>query len=307
LTFLGIVQPWHIIVLAFLLGIANAFDAPARLALAPELVEHADLTNAIALNAMMFNLAAIVGPAAAAIVYALVGPGWCFTINGLSFLAVIAALILMRLPKPLPRLRQISALSELREGIRYVIHNRLVRSLTGLVGITALFGFSFVILLPAWAVDVLGGDVRTNGWLNSARGVGALLGALTIAYLGRFRYRGKLLTAGTFLFPVLLFCFSIVRWLPVSLFFLCGVGAALVFILNLANAMIQTHVTDELRGRVMSIYSLTFFGLLPLGSLAIGQLANNVGEAITLLIASIILFVFAIGVWIFAPRIRRYE
>jgi MFS family permease len=306
-TFLGIVQPWHIIALSFLLGIANAFDAPARMALAPELVERDDITNAIALNAIMFNLAAIVGPAAAGIVYALVGPGWCFTLNGLTYLAVIAALILMRLPKPLPRFRPTSAFSELGYGIRYVINDRLVRGLIGLVGFTAFFGFSFVILLPAWAVDVLGGDVITNGWLNSARGAGALFGAIVIAYLGQSKNRGRLLTVGMFLFPVFMIIFSFARWLPMSLLFLCGAGAALVFILNLANAIIQTRVSDDLRGRVMSIYSLTFFGLIPIGSLLIGQFANVLGEPIVLLMGSLILFIFAFVVWLLAPSIRLYE
>jgi MFS family permease len=307
LTFAGIVQPWHIIVLAFLLGVANAFDAPARQAIAPELVDREDLTNSIALNAMMFNLAAIVGPAAAGIVYALVGPSWCFVVNAITFIAVIVALLMMKLPQHLARLRPASALTELKEGINYVLHNRLVRSLIGLVGITAMFGFSFVFLLPAWAVDVLGGDVTTNGLLNSARGLGALIGALGIASLGRFNYRGKLLTLGTFLMPILLLIFSAVRQLPFSLLALCGVGSALVLVLNLANAMVQSIVSDELRGRVMSIYSLVFFGLNPIGALLIGQVATVISEPVALLIASLVLFFFSALVWFIAPGVRAME
>ena len=307
LTFTGIVQPWHIIVLAFLLGITNAFDAPARLAFAPELVDREDLTNAIALNATMFNTAAIVGPAAAGLIYALVGPAWCFAINGFSFIAVISALSLMHLPDWISKVRTSSAFSELKEGIRYVFSNRIIRNLIGLIGIEAMFGFSFVVLLPVWAVEVLGGDVRTNGLLNSARGLGALIGALTIASLGRFKYRGKLLTLGTLLFPLLLAAFSFARVIPVSMILIAGAGGALVLILNLANSLVQTHVTDNLRGRVMGIYSLVFFGSVPLGALLIGQLAEILNSPGAVLAGCIILFIFAVGMMIFSPKIRLLE
>lgn len=168
LTFSGAVQPWHIIVLAFLLGVVNAFDAPARVALAPELVDRRDLTNAIALNAMMFNSALVIGPTIASLVYGAFGPGWCFVINGLSFIAVIVALLLMKLP-PLeqPDRPRPSASKEIKQGFGYVFSHTTILALMCVVLMTAAFGFSFLPLLPAWAVDVLGGDVRTNGLLYS--------------------------------------------------------------------------------------------------------------------------------------------
>lgn len=307
LVFSGIVQPWHILVLAFLLGIANAFDAPARLALAPELVDREDLTNAIALNGMMFNTAAIVGPTAAGLVYAAVGPAWCFIINSFSFIAVIFALWLLNVPKPPKKLIKRSATAELIEGIRYTIKSELLRTIIAMVGVVGMFGFSFVILLPAWAVGVLGGDAATNGLLNSARGLGALIGALAIASLGRFKYHGKILTLGTFLFPIFLLIFSFIRQIPPALAALCGAGMALVLIMNMANAILQTHVADELRGRVMSIFSLTFFGFVPIGSLLLGEIAERISAPVALVVACLFLLAFAASIVIFVPSVRRIE
>ena len=307
LVFSGIVQPWHILVLAFSLGIVNAFDAPARLALAPELVDREDLTNAIALNGMMFNTGAIVGPAAAGLIYAAVGPAWCFTINGFSFIAVILALWLLKIPNPPKRIVKRSAIVELVEGVRYTAKSERLRTIIAMVGVTGMFGFSFVILLPAWAVGVLGGDATTNGLLNSARGVGALIGALLIASLGRFKYHGKMMTLRTFLFPVSLLIFSFIRQIPPALAALCGAGAALVMVMNMANAILQTHVADELRGRVMSIFSLTYFGLIPVGSLLLGEVAERVSAPVALVVSCLIMLAFFTAVAIFIPSIRRIE
>jgi MFS family permease len=307
LTFLDLVQPWHIIVLAFLLGVANAFDAPARLALAPELVDREDLTNAIALNATMFNIATIVGPATAGLVYAALGPGWCFFFNGLSFVAVIIALLLMKLPKQQESIRRRPALKELADGIQYVAHQKTVLSLIALIGLTSLFGFSFITILPAWSVEILGGDVKTVGLLISARGVGALVAALGIASMGRAHFRGRLLTIGTFITPVLLFIFSTIRWLPFSLFVMMGIGGALILIVNLINSLIQTQVSDDLRGRVMSIYSLTFFGTMSIGSLLIGEVAGYLNEQTAVALGSVILMLGAFVFWYFVPTIRKLQ
>ncbi len=169
LTFLGWIQPWQIVVLAFALGIANAFDAPARQAFVIELVDREDLSNAIALNATMFNLATAIGPAVAGMAYALFGPGWCFTINGLSFIAVIIALLMMRLV-PIPRkVRTTSTIEDLKEGLRYVISHSVIRILMVVAIMGTLFGLSFNTLLPAWSVTILGGNSATNGFLRSAR------------------------------------------------------------------------------------------------------------------------------------------
>lgn len=307
LTLAHLVQPWHILVMALLLGIINAFDAPARQSFVLEMVSREDLTNAVALNATMFNTAVVVGPAAAGAAYAAVGPGWCFIINGVSFIAVIVALLLMKLKPFSIRTRHTSAISELREGLRYVIAHPSIRMLIALVGVASLFGVSFATLLPAWAVRILGGDSTTNGLLQSARGLGALLSALLIASLGRFKFKGRLLTIGSFAFPCALLIFSLVRWLPLSLLTLVGVGAAQILVLNLANALVQTLSADELRGRVMGIYSLIFFGFMPIGGLLAGTVAARTSEPVTVFMGATITLVFAALVWLFFPRLRALQ
>jgi MFS family permease len=269
LTFLHLVKPWHILVITFALGVANAFDAPARQAFVLEMVPPQDMTNAIALNAAMFNTATALGPAAGGVIYALVGPAWCFSINGLSFIAVIVALRLMKLPPLEPRPRTNSALSDLKEGLHYVASHAQVRTIILGVGALTMFGISFATLLPAWAVQVLGGDAKTNGFLLSARGLGALAGSLLIASLGRFHFRGRLLTFGMFALPLFVTAFGLVRWLPLSLVLLFGAGLAHILAFNLSNALVQSFAPDALRGRIMSVYALTFFGLMPLGALGI--------------------------------------
>ncbi len=307
LTFSGLVRPWHIIVLAFLLGVANAFEAPARHAFVPDMVGREDLTNAIALNSTIFNSATAVGPAAAGITYAVFGPAWCFMINGVSFLAVLTALVLMRLQlEPRPALVS-SPWQDLKEGLRYVINHRMIRTLVSLVMITSLFGVSFAVLFPAWAVDILHGDATTNGWLQSARGAGALLGALLIASLGRFNFRGRLLTAGALSFPLLLVIFALSRWLPLTLALCLGIGGSAIMIFNLANALIQTLVKDSLRGRVMSFYSLTFFGFMPVGALWIGILAEHFGDAVAVLANAAFMLVFTGLIRVLAPKLRELE
>lgn len=309
LTFSGAIQAWHILILAFLLGVANAFDAPARLALAPELVSREDLTNAIALNGAMFNAATIIGPAVGSLIYAFFGPAWCFLFNGISFLAVIFALLKMDLPQHTQRgkVDQEPALKAILGGMRYVLGEPLILSLIVLIAALSLFGASFITLLPAWAVEVLRGDVKTNGLLNSARGLGALLGTLSLASLGHFRYRGRLLSFGSLAFPITLLLFSFVSWLPLSLIVLVAVGGAMVFVLNITNALIQSHVVDTMRGRVSSLYSLTFFGFMPLGSLLIGQIAERSGEQFALQCGAVLLLGVATLLQIRYPKLRDAE
>jgi MFS family permease len=307
LTFAKIVQPWHIVLLAFLLGIANAFDAPARQSFVLEMVEREDMMNAIALNSTMFNSATAVGPAVAGLTYAALGPAWCFTINGISFIAVIVALLMMKIkPQPL-RAQVTSALADLKEGLRYVASHHIIRMLIVMVAVTSLFGIGYATLLPAWAVTILHGDSTTNGFLQSARGVGSLLSALMIASMGRFRFKGKLLTLGGLVFPVLLLIFAAVSWLPLSLLVLVGVGWGWMIILNMANALVQTLVPDELRGRVMGVYTLGFFGMMPIGALLAGAVAEITSEPITVVLGALITLGFAVWLWMRMPQLRALE
>ncbi|MBM3310010.1 MAG: MFS transporter [Candidatus Aminicenantes bacterium] len=307
LTFAHLIKPWHIIVLAFGFGAANAFDAPARQAIVNELVPTEDVTNAIALNSAMFNTATAIGPAVGGVTYSLFGPGWCFVINGLSFIAVIAALGAMKLAPFVPRPRGNSVVEDLKEGVTYVATHVLIRTLVGLVAVISLFGFAFVVLVPAWAVNILHGNAATNGLLQASRGFGALAAALLIASLGRFRFKGALISLGSVAFPLLLIAFAFVRWQPLAHLTLVGVGFALILVFNLANASVQTLTPPELRGRVMSIYSLTFFGLLPIGALVIGWTASRLGEPTAVVLNAGVTLAFALLLLAFVPRLRRQE
>ncbi len=307
LTLLHVVQPWHVLVLAFALGVANAFDAPARLAFVLEMVGREDLVNAVALNSSMFNMATVVGPAAAGLAYARFGPGWCFVLNGISFIAIIISLSLMKLRPWSPPARRNSPWTDIKEGLHYVVSHPSIRAMIGLIGAINLFGNSFGTLLPAWAVKVLGGDATTNGLLQSARGIGALIAALFIASSGRLRYRGRLLMSGVFVFPLALAAFAFARWLPLSLLTLVIAGGSIMLASNLLNSLVQSLAADELRGRVMSIYSLTFMGLMSAGGLWSGSLAQRIGEPITIAIGAALTLFIAVAAWVFVPRLRHIQ
>ena len=302
-----VVQPWHIILMAFGTGIANAFDAPARLAFVPELVEREDLPNAIALNATFVNLAVVIGPAVAGLLYAWVGAGWCFIINGISFLAVIAALLIMQLKPFIAHVQEGSIITQLRQGVSYVIHHRLIVALMILVVIASVFGNGFMALLPAWAVNILKGDAATNGWLQSARGLGALLAALLIASLGRIKYKGKLLTIGSLIFPAAVILWGFIDSIPLSLLVLAIIGWGSILMINIANALIQLNVPDHLRGRVMGIYSFAFFGMAPIGALLAGVLAQWANEQAAVIIGGGISLLVAVGMYLWLPKLRAME
>ena len=307
LTFLRVVAPWHIVVLAFLLGVVNSFDAPARQSFVLEMVDRHVLTNAIALNSTMFNIATAVGPAVGGLTYALFGPGWCFAINGLSFVAVIAALLAMRLAPWTPPARRGSALKEVREGLRAVVGDRRILAIICLMASVSMFGMSFVALVPAWAVEVLHGDARVNGLLQSARGIGALGAALWIAAIAHRRRKGRTITVASVLFPVALLLLSLTRSLPFSLLALVAVGAANITVNNLSNAFIQTLTPDAVRGRVMGVYMLSFFGFMPIGALLAGIVAARVGVPTTVMIGATGTLICAIAVAVAVPAVRRQD
>jgi MFS family permease len=307
LTFLRVVAPWHIIIMAFCLGVVNAFDAPARQSFVLEMVDRPVLTNAIAMNSMMFNMAMVVGPSVGGLAYAFFGPGWCFVINGLSFVAVIAALLAMKLAPWSAPVRTGSTLTEIRAGLRAVASDRRILGVMCLLGAVSLFGMSFVTLIPAWAVGVLNGDARTNGFLQTARGIGALAAALGVAALSPRRSRGKAMMIATLLLPFLLLLFSLTRTLLLSLVALLAVGAANIVANNLANSLVQTLTPDHLRGRVMGVYMLTFFGFMPIGALLAGGVATAVGVPLTVALGAAGTLVCAAVLALAIPSLRRLE
>lgn len=275
--FLGWVQPWHIVILVLLNGTAQAVDAPARQAIVVEFVGREDLMNGIALNSAIFNAARILGPSLAGVVLALAGPGWCFFINGVSFLAVIGGLSMMELPKFTPKPLRGSSITQLREGLNYIWHHEAIRSLIILVAFANLFAMGYSTLMPAFARDVLRSGALGLGLLMTSVGAGALAGALLLASLGNFQCKGMLLTIGNFVFPLMVLLFAFSRWLPLSMLFLIGAGFGFMTQNATTNTLVQSIVPDELRGRVMSVYMVVFQGFFPIGSLLAGSIAQRFG------------------------------
>jgi MFS family permease len=308
LTGSGHLQVWMIAVIAALNGVANSFDAPARLALPVDLVDdRRDLQNAIALNATMFNLARVIGPAIGGVTLAALGAAWCFGLNGLSFMAVIIALLSLRIHEVVqPKTRDPLA-KQLREGLHYVWETPVVRSVVALVAVSSLFAMSYGVLLPAYAADILLVDEKGLGALNAAVGVGALVGALAAATMSRNPNKGMQVTVGSLMFPAGLLGLAFTRSFPVALVLLGFVGFGFVTQNAVSNTLVQSMVPDALRGRVMSIYSLMFFGPSPFGALMAGALAQRLGVSAAVAICAGITLAFAAGLFVLAPSFRRTQ
>ena len=298
LTFSHIVQVWHIIALAALLGLVNAVDGPTRQSFVVEMVGREDLSNAIALNSMMFNSARIIGPALGGLLLATVGAGWCFFINGVSFLFVIAGLLLMRLTA-FNRTGEVpSPWQALTGGVRYTLEHIELFGLILLALIFSFFGLAYSTVLPAFVDQVLKANADVYGWINAASGVGAVSGAFLIARYGHSKHMGRWLLSANLSFPFVLALFAYTSWLPLSLLLALGLGLGFMIEFTLINTMLQTRVSDGMRGRVMSLYTITFFGFAPFGNLLIGWLSETWGlqssialsAAMTLLLTLLILY-----------------
>lgn len=304
----GMLQVWHIALLAAALGVAQSFDAPARQALAVAMVDdRADLMNAIALNSAIFNLARVIGPAIGGIVLATLGATWCFGLNGLSFLAVIAGLWLMKLPANQDPVPQRSLVQQTLEGLRYIRTNAPIRNMIAIMGVSGIFGMSYAVLLPAFAADVLRVGETGLGALNTAVGLGALAGALAVASLSRYRRKGMLATLGSTLFPAMLIVFALSRNMPLALVCLAISGWAIVVQNSTINTLIQGIVPDQLRGRVMAVFSLMIFGTTPFGSLQAGAIAQVLGPPAGVAVGALITLVFAASMALLQPSLRRME
>ncbi|KAF0141066.1 MAG: major facilitator transporter [Stygiobacter sp.] len=306
-TFTGIVQPWHLIFISFLNGIGNAFDSTARHAFARELVGKKHLTNAIALNSTMFNTATAIGPAIAGITYAILGPAWCFLINGISYLAVIFNLWRIKLLAVEKPKSESSVLSEIKAGFSYLKNRKDLVTIISITSLLSFFGMGLVTLFPAWAVNILHGNSITNGYLQSARGVGAVTFALIIAAVNHIIFRGKYLRYSTAVLPLLLFIFSFNRTFIVSIILLILIGGVLITMFNLSNGLIQTIVDEEFRGRILSFYSFSFFALYPVGSLWIGMLAEHFSTPTAILINSILLAVSYYFIKLYHPKLNTIK
>lgn len=305
LTFTGTVAAWHVVALSFVTGIATAFDAPARQSFVLDMVPREDMANAIAINGGMFNLAVAVGPALSGLAHAALGPAWCFTLNALSFVAVIAALLVMDLPRIGGPPDRRSLREELSEGLGFIARHEVVRAVILLVSVTSLFGLAFATITPAWAVRVLDGDATTNGLLVSLRGVGATACAAWLAATAGRRSKGPLMLLGAFLYPMALLAAAWATSVPAALAAYAVLGAGLILTYNSANALVQSLVPDALRGRVMGAYTLTFFGFQPLCALLAGAAADRVGERLTLAASAGLALAAALAALALVPRLRR--
>ena len=281
LTLLGQIHVWEIMLIASLLGVVNAFDIPARQAFIVEMVVPEDLINAIALNSAMFNGARILGPAIAGIMVAAIGEGWCFFSNGVSFIAVIVSLLLMIVT---PRERsghRTSGLESVLEGFRFVMHTGPIRALLLLLGLVSLTGMPYAVLMPVFADKILHSDARGLGLLMGSTGVGALAATLVIAARREVRGLGRWVNYASTGFGLSLILFSFSRSLPLSIALLLPAGFCMLIQMASSNTLIQTMVPDELRGRVMSVYSMMFMGMAPFGALSAGAIAHRAGAPLT--------------------------
>jgi MFS family permease len=305
LTFSNVVQEWHVIVLAALLGVVSAFDAPARQDFIPEMVGKQDMPNAIALNSMMFNSARVIGPAVAGLVLAAVGAAWCFTINGISFLAVLIGLWLMQMPARPKIEHMVSPLEQLISGLKYTAGNREIRALILLSLVFSIFGISYATLLPSFVENILHLGAVAYGWVNTATGLGAVSGALILASRASHGHRGKLLVITNIAFPLILIAFSFSSSFPLALLFAYGLGLGFMVQFTTINTLLQTRVQDDFRGRVMGLYTITFFGFAPFGNLLIGYLGEKIGLGIAMTLFAIFSLVLSRIVLTWTPEIQK--
>ena len=309
LTVTGRIEIWHVLAMSLLLGVVNAFDAPARQAFVSEMVGKEDLMNAVALNSTVFNLARVLGPAVAGVVLALVGPALCFLLNGLSYLAVLIGLYRMRLPKVEARPQDDSSWNKLREGIHYIKSEPTVRALLVLVGVNSFFGMSYSTLAPIFADSVLGVGQQGYGLLMAAAGLGALCGAVNLTFQSGQAglRRGRLILIGSALFGLALCAFALSTVFPLSLVLLVAAGWAMISQNATSNTVIQTTTPDHLRGRVMSVYALLFLGVAPMGAVLTGFLADLWGAPPAMFLNGAICFASALLIWRRQPRLAEVK
>jgi MFS family permease len=305
LTFTGAVQVWHVVALSVGMGVVNAFDGPARQAFVVEMVGRDQLANGIALNSMMFNGARVIGPALAGLLLAAVGSAWCFFLNGISFLAVIVGLLAMQISAPYFTRQAGSPWRQMRDGLVHVFQRSEIFALLLLALIFSVFGISYGTILPAFTDRVLKAGPSGFGAINAATGLGAVTGAFIIARNGNQLKRGRWLVWANIGFPILLIAFAYTSNFYVSLALAYGLGVGFMLQFTLINTLLQLNVSDAMRGRVLSLYTITFFGFAPFGNLAIGLLAETWGLSLTMTLSALVALVLSVAVLAIVPRLRK--
>jgi MFS family permease len=284
----GFATPLFIIVIAALNGVAMGFDMPARQAFTVEMTSREDLLNAISLNSSIVNGARVVGPSVAGLLIGWVGVAMCFFLNGVTFIAVIAGFLMMRLPAFQRPAHAVSVGEHAWNGIVYSMKHPRVRTILLLFLAVGVFGWSYVVLMPAFARDVLNRGANGYGILMSASGTGAFIGALVVATYGHLFTPRKLALGGIWVFSIALFALSLSRNFYVALACLLVAGFGMLLFFSTSNTVLQTIVPDEMRGRVMGVWSLVFGAMIPLGSLEVGAVAHWIGTSFALAVGAII-------------------
>lgn len=306
LTLAGVVKVWHIVVLSILMGITNAVDIPLRQSFVIQLVDDSqDLGNTISLNSSSFNLARLIGPAVAGLLIASVGEGICFLINAISYIAVIWALFMMKINyKQNRKSTKLNMVSEFVEGFKYVLESIQIRTIIAYLGIACLIGMSYPVIMPVYVKEILHGEADTLGFLMSASGIGALIGALYLA--GRKTVLGLekwiCIASLSISFGLIGLSFTSSIFTSMGLMFFTGMG--MVVIIAACNTMIQHLVDDDKRGRVMSIYTMAFMGTAPIGSLCGGTIAEKIGVPHTFLLTGLTLILAAL---VFSTKLKYFK
>ncbi|MBN1666126.1 MAG: MFS transporter [Anaerolineales bacterium] len=307
LTWLELIQYWHILLLSFLLGIGNALDMPARQAFVVEMVDDkkSDIMNAISLNSALFNIARIIGPAIGGAVVAALGEAPAFAINGLSYLAVIWALFLMKLTPAKVQVTQFRSLEKMKAGFRYIAAQREIIGLIVMVAAFSMVGFGALTLVPVFAKDILQIGVAGFGRLLSWQGIGALAGALVLILTGNHFHKGRLMLSSRLLLGPAIIGLALARLPWLSMLLMAVIGYSFLTQLVLTNTLIQTIVPDELRGRVLSTYTWALGGFYPLGSLLIGFLGDQIGAVTTALLSGTgCILLIALNLFVFPSLLK---
>jgi MFS family permease len=301
----GSINVFYILLLNAFLGIVNSFDAPTRQSFVVEMIENKeDLGNAIALNSMMFNSARLIGPSIAGLLIAAVGESMCFLINGISYIAVIIALLLMKINYKKAVHKQKQIVQELKEGWNYTRNFKPIKYLLLLLGLVSLMGTPYVVLMPVFARETLHGGPHTLGFLVGSIGVGAFFGGMLLASRKNVIGLGKIIMRAAFFFGVTLILFSFSKNIFLSMILLLIAGFAMMIQMASSNTIIQTIVEDSKRGRVMSFYTMSFMGTMPIGSLLAGFTASKIGATNTVIIGGICCI---IGSLLFATRFQKFS
>jgi MFS family permease len=306
LAYWKVITVWEVTVIAFLNGLALAMNQPSYQALVPQLVKRDDLTNAIALNAVQFNSSRVLGPSLGGYAMALLGVAGNFFLNGLSFLAVLFALVKIEYPKE-RRGHHESMMQSLRAGLRYVRGNAQMYVLTWMIGIASLMAMGFLTFIPYFARDELHVGESGLGWLMAGSGAGSVLGAVTVAWAGRIRRRGAVIALGSaaVMASIVVFCYS--RSFALSEFLMLIEGYGMILTISAVSVAMQTLSSDEMRGRVMSIYGTCFLGLPPVGALMAGELSRHIPTHIALALMASVSMVAFLGFYAFSRPLRELD